>query len=142
MEILNAEIVIIGGGGCGLAAALSAFEHGCTKIIVLEKAGSTGGSSAMAHDLFAVDSPVQRRAGADARPEQFFKVAMNWSHWSKVNPRVLRVFINKSGDTVRWLEEKGVRFRLGQFYINQSPRIRHLIEGRGAEIDANSEPGV
>jgi fumarate reductase flavoprotein subunit len=131
---LQAELVIIGGGGTGLAAALSAYEHGISKIIVLEKTGSPGGSSAMAHDLFGVDSPVQKRKGTDARAEDFFKIAMRWSHWSKVNPRLVRAFIDKSGDTIRWLEEKGVKFKLGQFYINQSPRIRHPIEGRGAEL--------
>src|SRR5512136_950010 len=121
---LEVEIVIIGGGGAGLAAALSAYESGCSKIIVLEKAGSPGGTSAMAHDLFGVGSPVQKEMGTDARAEDFFKVAMRWSHWSKVNPRTVRAFIDKSGDTVRWLQEKGVKFQLGQFYINQSPRIR------------------
>jgi fumarate reductase flavoprotein subunit len=131
---LEAEIVIIGGGGTGLAAALSAYENGCSKIVVLEKAGSPGGSSAMAHDLFAVGSPVQKRLGIDARSDDFFKVAMRWSHWSKVNPRLVRAFIDKSGDTIRWLEEKGVKFNLGQFYINQSPRIRHTIEGKAAEM--------
>jgi fumarate reductase flavoprotein subunit len=134
METLNAELVIVGGGGTGLAAALSAYEHGVNKIMVLEKAGSPGGSSAMAHDLFGVGSPVQKRKGTDARAEDFFKIAMRWSHWSKVNPRLVRAFIDKSGDTIRWMEEKGVRFNLGQFYVNQSPRIRHTIEGRGAEM--------
>lgn len=131
---LEAEIVVIGGGGTGLAAALSAYESGCSKIIVLEKAGSPGGTSSMAHDLFGVGSPVQKQMGTDARAEDFFKVAMRWSHWSKVNPRIVRAFIDKSGDTVRWLQEKGINFQLGQFYINQSPRIRHTIEGKGAEM--------
>jgi len=131
---MEAEIVIIGGGGTGLAAALTAAEKGCKNIIVLEKTGSPGGTSAMAHDLFGVGSPVQKEMGTDARAEDFFKVAMRWSHWSKVNPRTVRAFIDKSGDTVRWLQEKGVKFQLGQFYINQSPRIRHTIEGKGAEM--------
>jgi fumarate reductase flavoprotein subunit len=133
-EDLKAEIVIIGGGGAGLAAALSATENGCKNVIVLEKAGSPGGNSAMAHDLFGAESPVQIRMGTDARRDDFFKTAMRWSHWSKVNPRLVRAFIDKSGDTIRWLEEKGIKFELGQYYINQSPRIRHCIEGEGGEL--------
>ena len=131
---LEAEVVVIGAGGTGLAAALSASESGCSKIIVLEKAGSPGGTSAMAHDLFGVGSPVQKRMGIDARADDFFKVAMKWSHWSKVNPRLVRAFIDKSGDTIRWLEEKGIQFNLGQFYPNQSPRIRHTIKGNASEM--------
>ena len=134
VQNMEADLVIIGGGGAGLAAALTASEKGCNKIIVLEKVGSTGGNSAMAHDLFGAESPVQKRMGSDARRDEFFKVAMRWSHWSKVNPRVIRAFIDKSGDTVGWLLKKGINFNLGQFYLNQSPRIRHAIEGRGAEL--------
>ena len=133
VENLQAEVTIIGGGGAGLAAALAASENGCKDIIVLEKAG-TGGNSAMAHDIFGAESPLQRRMGVDARRDDFFKIAMNWAHWSKINPRIIRAFIDKSGDTIRWLQEKGVRFEIGQYYINQSPRVRHVIEGLGAEL--------
>ncbi len=130
-EKLETEIVIIGGGGAGLAAALAAAEKGCKRIIVLEKVGSTGGSSAMAHDLFGAESIVQKRMGTDARRDDFFKIAMRWCHWSKVNPLIVRAFIDKSGDTIRWLMEKGITFQLSQYYINQCPRVRHAIEGRG-----------
>jgi len=64
---LVAELVIVGGGGAGLAAALAAAENGCRSIIVLEKAGSPAVSTAMAHDVFGAESPVQKRAGVDAR---------------------------------------------------------------------------
>ena len=133
VENLISDITVIGGGGAGLASALAANENGCKDIIVLEKAG-IGGNSAMAHDIFATESPVQRRMGVDARKDDFFKIAMNWAHWSKINPRIVRAFIDKSGDTIRWLMDKGVRFELGQYYINQSPRVRHVIEGLGAEL--------
>ncbi len=127
----RADIVIIGGGGAGLAAALAAAEKGCRNIIILEKAGAPGGSTAMAHDIFAAESPVQVRMGQDARRDDFFKIAMNWAHWSKVNPWIVRAFIDKSGDTIRWLEEKGVKFELTQFYPNQVPRVRHTVQGPG-----------
>jgi fumarate reductase flavoprotein subunit len=130
-ENLQTDLVVIGGGGAGLAAAVAAAESGCRNIIILEKAGSPGGSTAMAHDVFAAESPVQIRNGQDARMDDFFKIAMNWAHWSKINPRIVRAFIDKSGDTIRWLEEKGVSFELTQFYPNQVPRVRHTVQGPG-----------
>ena len=132
-ENLEAEIVIIGGGGAGMAAALAAAENGCKNIILLEKAG-IGGNSAMAHDVFGAESPVQRRMGVDARRDDFFRIAMRWAHWSKINPRIVRAFIDKSGDTIRWLQEKGLSFELGQYYINQAPRVMHTIKGEGEEL--------
>ena len=34
---------------------------------------------------------------------------MDYAHW-KINPRIFRAFLDKSGDTIKWLEDKGVCF--------------------------------
>jgi fumarate reductase flavoprotein subunit len=128
---LSAEVVVIGGGGAGLAAALAAAENGCKSIIVLEKAGSAAGSTAMAHDIFGAESPVQKRQGVDARKDDLFKIAMEWAHWTKINPRIVRAFIDKSGETIGWLEKKGLSFELIQYYPNQVPLVRHSVLGHG-----------
>jgi fumarate reductase flavoprotein subunit len=128
---LKADLVVIGGGGAGLAAALAAAENGCKSIIVLEKAGSAAGSTAMAHDIFGAESPVQKRQGVDALKDELFKTAMEWAHWTKINPRIVRAFIDKSGDTIGWLEKKGLNFELIQYYPNQVPLVRHSVKGHG-----------
>jgi len=70
----------------------------------------------------------------DAPREQLFKTAMAYSHW-KINPEIIRAVINKSGDTIQWLEEKGVRFEdVPNAYSNQVPRIYHVPEGYGAQV--------
>jgi fumarate reductase flavoprotein subunit len=128
---LKAELVVIGGGGAGLAAAIAAAENGCKSIIVLEKAGSAAGSTAMAHDIFGAESPVQKRQGIEAFKDDLFKTAMEWAHWTKINPRIVRAFINKSGDTIDWLEKKGLSFEMIQYYPNQTPLVRHSVKGHG-----------
>ena len=133
-ETIETDIVVIGGGGAGLAAALAAAESGCKKVVVLEKAGTAAGSTIMAHDIFAAESPVQKREGVDAPTDELFKTAMEWAHWTRINPRLVRAFIDKSGDTIGWLEKKGLRFELIQFYPNQVPLVRHSIMGHGAAL--------
>jgi fumarate reductase flavoprotein subunit len=128
---LEAELVVIGGGGAGLAAASAAAENGCKSVIVLEKAGSATGSTGMAHDVFGAESPVQKRLGIDAPKDELFKVAMEWAHWTKINPRIVRAFIDKSGDTIGWLENMGLSFELIQYYPNQVPLVRHSVKGHG-----------
>lgn len=39
----NIDLVIIGGGPAGLAAAVSAYEHGCRDLIILEREDTLGG---------------------------------------------------------------------------------------------------
>ncbi|MFH1032049.1 MAG: FAD-dependent oxidoreductase [Chloroflexota bacterium] len=109
-EILKTDIVVIGGGGAGLSAAAQAAELGM-KVIVLEKRRVTGGNTAMAHGFFAAESPAQKRRMIDAPKDELFKFWMDYHHWT-VNPRLVRAFIDKSADTVRWLEEKGLNIDL------------------------------
>lgn len=108
-DSLSADLVIIGSGG-GLAAALAAAESGVNNIVVLEKQQKPGGNTRLAGDIFACESPVQERQGIKTDRDEFFKMAMRWAHWNHVNPRIIRVFVNKSGDTIRWFMDHGVEF--------------------------------
>lgn len=129
---LVCDVAIIGSGG-GLAAAVAAAEKGA-KVIVLEKRKIFGGNTALARALMAAESPIQRRLRIDARKEDIFKTSMSFSHW-KTNPEIIRAFINKSGDTIGWLEKLGVKFQdVPNAYFNQVPRIYHLPEGYGAAL--------
>ncbi len=130
---LQADVVIIGAGGAGMAAAVAALEKGCQSVVLLEKAGAPGGSTAMAHDIFGIESPVQKRAWFDTSKDEIFKVHMDWTHWT-VDPRIVRAFIDRSADTIRWLEAKGMGFELLPMFPNQAPLIRHALKGRGVEL--------
>jgi len=61
---LKADLVIVGGGGAGLAAAIAAGEKRVQKHHRAGKSGFAAGSTAMAHDVFGAESPVQKRQGS------------------------------------------------------------------------------
>lgn len=123
----QSDIVIVGGGAAGLAAALQARENG-GDVIVVEKRHTVGGNSAMAHGFFAADSPVQKRMNVSVPRDDVFKFAMDFHHWA-INPRLVRAYIDKSGDTVRWLEEKGLKIaRLGSVNPKYSFATFHMTE--------------
>jgi fumarate reductase flavoprotein subunit len=129
----DTEIVILGGGGSGLSAAVAAAEKGA-KVLLLEKRKKAGGNSLRARGIFAAESHIQKLNKIDARREELIKVALDYSHW-KINPRIISALINKSGDTIRWLEEKGVKFDgVPHFLPNQVPRVFHLVHGTGAAL--------
>lgn len=132
-EKLGSEIVIIGGGGSGLAAAIAAAEKGA-KVLILEKRTKPGGDTSLAGGFFASNSPALKRLRSESRSDELIKLAMSHAHW-KIDPRVINAFISKSGDTVRWLEQMGVKFEdISQFLPLQGPRIFHLPEGLGAGL--------
>ncbi len=113
------DIVVVGSGGAGLGAAAAAGEKGA-KVIVLEKRGVIGGNWVWAGaGTFAAESKPQKRMRIDATRDELFKMHMDFTHW-RVNPKIVRAIIDKSADTVQWLEEKGVTIiDVPRFFPNQ-----------------------
>jgi fumarate reductase flavoprotein subunit len=127
------NLIIVGGGGAGLAAAAAAAEKGVQNIAILEKRGATGGTSAMASGIFAAESPAQKRQAIIARKDVLYRRMMDWAHLS-VNPRIIRAYIDKSADTIRWLEDKGLHFNCVPHSPIDNPLTWHVPKGNGAEI--------
>ena len=103
---IETDVLIIGAGGAGLAAASAAREKGANNVTALEKRGAPGGNSAMAGGFFAAESKPQKQRNIDASRDVLFKMQMDFTHW-RTNPRLIRTYIDKSADTVQWLEDKG-----------------------------------
>jgi fumarate reductase flavoprotein subunit len=105
---------------------------GVTGIVVVEKRG-LGGNTARAFNLFAADSPVQERMNVDCSRDACYKLAMDFAHW-RINPRIIRALVDKSGDTVRWLEDKGIEFTcMPVQHPTHLPTV-HRVEGNGAAV--------
>lgn len=132
VENLETEVVVIGGGGAGLAAAVAAREKG-VDVAILEKRRTAGGNASIAGGIFAAESHIQKRKNIDARRGECFKIAMSHSHW-KIDPRLIRAIVDKSGDTIQWLEEKGVKFEDVPHFLPNQVRIFHLPHGHGAGL--------
>lgn len=121
---IEADVVVIGAGGAGLPAAVEAFEQGAERVVVLEKRNNPGGNAVFASGIFACESPIHRKFMVDVPKDKVFKQALDWHHHSQVNPRILRAYINNSGDTIRWLMDKGIEFEVGpemMMYFGQEP---------------------
>ena len=130
-EDLSAELIVIGGGGGGLTAAVAASEKGIKDITILEARNVPGGNAAYVGGIFAAESRLQKRLGIDARRDELFKKAMDYAHW-KANPWLLRALVDKSGDTIQWLEEKGLAFdKIHPLYPNQTPMVFHFQKAPG-----------
>ena len=107
-KVLNTDIVVIGAGAAGNAAALQGVLGGA-KVMKLEKQKIIGGTGNFAEGPFAVESKLQSRVGIVVTKDFAYKYMMEYSHWL-ANPRLVRAFINKSPETIDWLMAQGVKF--------------------------------
>ncbi len=121
---MQADVVIIGAGGAGLPAAVTAFEKGARRVVLLEKRKTAGGNAVFASGIYAIQSPIHRQNMIDINPDDVYKQVMAFHHHARANGRIVRDYINHSGATIEWLMERGIQFEVGpemQMYFGQAP---------------------
>lgn len=126
----NADVVVIGAGAAGTAAGWAAAEKGL-KVVTLEKQGMVGGTGKFSEGIFAVESSMQRNWNYGLTKDEAFQKIMNYGHW-RGNAKMVRAFVDKSGETIDWMQAQGVKFeKLFSNYPN-GLYTWHIYEGRGA----------
>jgi fumarate reductase flavoprotein subunit len=128
----DADVVVIGSGASGLAAALTAAEGG-GRVIVFEKQRTPGGTSNFFDGIFAVESEMQRENYVDYGRDQAFKSIMEYNHW-RANPRLVRAIVNESGGTISWLKQQGIEFSHVTINMPNAPRTYHPVKGSGLAV--------
>ena len=138
------DLIIIGGGGAGLAAAHTALENGVKRIALLESLKKTGGNSAMAGGfIYALDTPQLRGSGLNDATREL-KAALDFHHYDYVNPALIRRWLNETKSTIAWLESRGHEFilsPLGEGYTHvmaDSPGVswfHHVLRPLTAELE-------
>jgi fumarate reductase flavoprotein subunit len=129
---IETDVVVIGSGVSGLSAAVTAAEGGA-RVIVFEKQRSLGGTSNFFDGIFAVESEMQRQRFIDYSCDEAFKNIMEYSHW-RANARLVRAFVNESGETVAWLQKQGVEFIHAGINIPHAPQTYHVVKGTGEAV--------
>ncbi|WP_052460710.1 FAD-dependent oxidoreductase [Microbacterium gorillae] len=135
----TSDVLVIGGGGSGLVAAISAATSGAT-VTVLEKCDKPGGSTGMSVGSFtAANTAYQYRAGVNDSIELFIadmKTA-NGADEARENVELRRVLAENAGTTLEWLSSIGVQF-LGPTPEPpyEKPRMHNVLPNSGAYITA------
>lgn len=123
---MDADVIVVGAGNAGMSAAFAAREQGAS-VLVLEKAARawSGGNSAftagamrLAHggldDVLDVVEDDERLAATDlpAYSADEFLADMRRVTSGRGDEAMARVLVGDSGEALRWLAGRGVRFRL------------------------------
>lgn len=131
---LSTDLVIIGGGLSGLAAAQSAVDQG-VKPIVLEKEAALGGGGNFPEGSLGVGTRYQKEHGIKTTVEDVLTAALQFHHY-RADPHLLRVLIEESGKTVDWVMDKGAEMRgiRTMYPKEESLMCWHLFKGGAAGI--------
>lgn len=105
------DVLIVGGGGAGISAAIEAAEAG-VRVTVLEAASEAGGSTAMAGGLIYMGggTPTQQACGFEDDIEEMHKYLMQASG-PNADPAKVRLYCDRTLEHYDWLTRQGVQFK-------------------------------
>ncbi|MDX6324130.1 MAG: urocanate reductase [Nocardioidaceae bacterium] len=130
------DVVVVGSGFAGLAAAITARSEGAT-VLLLDGAPELGGSSRLSGGkVMGAGSRLQRRHGVEDDPEDLYHFYMALNRYL-LEPSVIWALAEESGSTVDWLEDIGVQFdpRLMPSGEERTARM-HITVGEGHAVIA------
>lgn len=113
------DVVVAGGGGAGLAAAVRAAELGA-RVVLLEKEAALGGNTLIASGYYAAVDPFRQTAQKILDSEEAFARQIAENAGPSADRAKIARFVGEAFPTLRWLEEKGVRFEEQLYEISGS----------------------
>ena len=106
---VTTDVVILGGGAAGFAAAVTATELGA-EVTLLEKLPEFGGSSAMSGGCLAfAGTDIQAAAGIDDTAESLFKDLREVGGFEN-DEALVQTYVDRQLATYSWLRELGIVF--------------------------------
>lgn len=106
-EVVNTDVLVIGGGGAGAAAALIAAETG-VNVILATKLRLGDSNTVMA------EGGIQASIEPDDTPQRHFDDTLK-AGYNSGTPELIEQLVMDGPDVIRWLIQKGMHFDYDEF---------------------------
>ncbi len=107
-DTLSTDILVVGAGLSGLAAAVEAANEGA-KVILAESQDAAGGNGLGVEGTFGVGTELQKEQGIDVKPADIVRTELSSGQW-RSNGLAWLDFIDNSSDNFQFMLDSGVKF--------------------------------
>jgi flavocytochrome c len=134
----SVQVLVIGGGACGMTAALAATDEG-VEVRVLERDAKPYGATGMSQGyICAAGSNLQKAAGVMDTPELFVADILSKTE-GLTDPTFARMVADASGPTIDWLVERhGLPLEVNKewagFFGHHRARLHNVPSRTGSEL--------
>lgn len=135
-RVIDTDLVIVGGGLSGIAAAAEATDKGL-KPVVLEKLAILGGAGNFPEGSLGIGTRYQEEHGIKWDVQRTLNRFLEFNHY-RTNPNVIRQLIAESGATIDWVVDKGVTIRGIRTIMPEEESFHcwHLFKGGASTVVA------
>lgn len=101
------DVIVVGSGGAGLAAAIQAHDDGAS-VLIVEKMPTLGGNTIKASaGMNAAETRFQRVKGIHDSKEKFYQETLIGGK-NRNNPELLHRFVENAPEAIEWLAQRGI----------------------------------
>lgn len=103
---LEADVVVLGSGGAAMTAAISAHDFGAEDVVILEKSGMVGGTTAMSGGMLWIpNNHHQHEAGIEDSDEEVVTYLDSLAPGA-LDPETLWAFMQNGPEMLHYLADK------------------------------------
>lgn len=131
VDTIKADIIVIGCGNAGLACAVSAAEVG-KKVAVIEEQAKDSIFWYGLHDIASVNSNYCLEAGCPEINKAEFMADYQRRTLNYTDPRLVKTFVDNSGEMVDWLIENSPQDVVDATYVHtMNSHVEYFADGTG-----------
>ncbi|MBP3520850.1 MAG: FAD-dependent oxidoreductase [Oscillospiraceae bacterium] len=137
-ETYDTDILVVGAGAAGLAAALSAQEAGAN-VMVMEKTGITGGSTTRSGGkVLAAGTKWQEAQDFTDNADMMYDYLMSFDRDGLMDGDLVKQFCDASLENIMWLSDRGVNFiNVEPIHSSITPWRVHNVTGGGGQTNGH-----
>lgn len=104
--VREADVVVLGSGGAAMTAAIAAHDFGAKKVVILERSGMVGGTTAMSGGMLWIPNNHHQQAAGIADSDEDIVTYLDSLAPGALDPETLWAFMQNGPEMLRYFEEK------------------------------------
>ena len=132
----EADVIVLGSGGAALTAAIAAYDFGAKDVVILEKSGMVGGTTAMSGGMLWIPNNLYQQAAGIADSEEDVVAYLDALAPGALDPDTLGAFLERGPEMIRYFAEKTpVRFHAYADFPDYQPYMPGAKAEGGRSLD-------
>jgi len=132
----EADVIVLGSGGAALTAAIAAYDFGAKDVVILEKSGMVGGTTAMSGGMLWIPNNLYQQAAGIADSDEDVVAYLDALAPGALDPDTLGAFLERGPEMIRYFAEKTpVRFHAYADFPDYQPYMPGAKAEGGRSLD-------